>query len=353
MSISPYPFFPLIAMLVCTTAVAFDRPDGRPPLAIDQARSREPQPLKFLGYEGRLKTEPERIATVAALADVEAAVFLTQAYLVDGGEADRDKAIAFVNAWVRRYVPDGNPINEKELIPLILVYGALRAHWTDSDRKRTDHWLYDFADAQLRHRTTLNHRLRDNWNSKRVLILAAVAAATRNDYWWRTSRILLQEHISSSLYGDGSSFDFLRRDSLHYHISNVEPLVRCAILFQLYDGSDLYRWEGPHGASVARSVEFLLPYVRGEQERFDWRNSTSGFDHLRSESGDPEFRKDVPWRREEARALLSVAAWFDPGLGNELPEVQTRDVLEGWFARLARACVASANQPVLVRTLPK
>jgi hypothetical protein len=127
-----------------------------------------------------------------------------------------------------------------------------------------------------------------------------------------TSRAF-KEQVDKNLYPDGSSFDFHERDALHYHCYDLEPLLTLAAAAD-QSHIDLYSHVSPKGASIAKSVQFLVPYCDGTQTHAEWVHSKVSFDRKRADSGDAHFKAGALFEPRNGRRTLELAAYFDPSL---------------------------------------
>lgn len=97
---------------------------------------------------------------------------------------------------------------------------------------------------------------------------------------------------------------------MSYHKSSLEPLVNLAMEWESAEES-LYRYRGPKGGSVAQSVAFLLPFVRGDTTHAEWTNSKVDFDRERYEAGQEQYRPGRLWNPRDAVDLFELTSVFD------------------------------------------
>ena len=70
---------------------------------------------------------------------------------------------------------------------------------------------------------------------------------------------------------------------------DLEPLLALATAAR-QNGTDLYRYQAPSGASLAKSLAFLAPFCDGTQTHPEFVNSRVAFDRRRAESGDRTYQ---------------------------------------------------------------
>lgn len=88
--------------------------------------TRDPRPLAVITYEGRLNTDPERIAAVRHLQDADLTAAFFELWQATGDTDAAQRCRVFIQQWAAVYVPTGNDVNENKLMPLLVAYEALR-----------------------------------------------------------------------------------------------------------------------------------------------------------------------------------------------------------------------------------
>ena len=74
---------------------------------------------------------------------------------------------------------------------------------------------------------------------------------------------------------------------------------------------DLYSRENKTGGSVKKSVEFMLPYARGEKVYPQWTNSKVEFDRTRYLAGDDKYKPGTAWDPTSGLSTYLYAQFFD------------------------------------------
>lgn len=268
----------------------------------------EPRPLAALAYEGRLNTDPQRIACVARLQDLRGLALLLQAWAGSGESRHQLTIRRLALAWAGTYQPTGNPINENKLEPVLVALHVLLPEMPVAEAAPLRKWVRALADAEAA-RPTEPH----NWGSKRLKLLLLCAAIL--DAKELRTRVLRDARgwVDAGLYADGGSEDLRRRDALSYHVSGLEPMLQLAVgLRRLDPTDDLYGYQGRQGGSIARSLAFLDPYVRREKIYEQWRNTTARLDRERAAAGIPEYQPGYPYDPVRAASTLVWEAPFRP-----------------------------------------
>lgn len=258
----------------------------------------EPTPLAEMVYEGRLDTDPARVRTV-------------EAWAVTGNGRYASQARRVALAWVRTYRPTGNPINENKLEPVLVAYGLWRQEVEAAERARTDQWLRELAEKQWVTARARPATTRNNWQPKRLKLVARAGWILDDAAMRARAATEAKRYIEEGLRADGSSEDFHQRDSLGYHVGGLKPLLQLAAILAS-DGVDLYRFEVASGASVRRSVAFVVPYATGEKTHGEFLRSQIQLDRQRAEAGLDEYRPGRRFDPRQALPLFELASAFEP-----------------------------------------
>jgi hypothetical protein len=280
-------------------------------LAADAARNRPPQPLEVIHYEGLLDTDGRRIQTVASLTDMRHLDATLQAWLATGKPEYAQSALRYVTAWTAAYQPTGNPINEVKLEPVLFGYHLLKAQFAAPERERIEAWVDQLAAAEVESARRNPNSRNSNWHTKRLLVVAWAAVILKNADFRDWTLAEAREYIHRSLRSDGSSYDFEHRDSLGYHMGGVKPLLALASLLET-SGAGLYNYVSPSGASIRKSVEFVVPYATGERSHGEFLNSKVALDRKRAAAGLARYQPGTPFQPEASRELFAMASAFHP-----------------------------------------
>ena len=305
----------------------------------DAAMQEQPHPITIIQTEHKLAGDPAKLATQAALKDMRALFALGYAYEVTGFRGYSDKSRTFILAWARHNRPTGDPIDETNLEPLIVAYDLTRGLFPAGDRSEADGYLRRLIAAEWNARQVTN-----NWQSHRLKIVGLAAYALGDDALIAKALAGFKAQIEVNLNPDGSSTDFLQRDALHYHVYDLEPLLTFAIAAQKH-GLDLYDYTSARGASLRRSVLFLLPYCTGEKQHAEFVHSTVKFDRERAANGEKEYRRGHLFNPEEGLKALALAAYFDDAVGPAVISLlrQNRDPTLSWTLLLNAASRPAAG----------
>jgi hypothetical protein len=151
----------------------------------------------------------------------------------------------------------------------------------------------------------------NNWNSHRIKIIAMIVYTLHNDKYDEIIQQELARQIGINLYADGSGYDFTERDALHYHIYTLEPLITAATVIYRATGKDYFNYESEKGASIKKSVDFLVPFVTGEKTHDEFLNSRVGFDRARAKNNEKEYQPGSKFNPLSGIHVLEQAAYFN------------------------------------------
>jgi hypothetical protein len=273
--------------------------------AATSALNDEPDPVPVLVGEGKLDSNPQKIKSDAALKDMQKISSLAWVWLVSQDDKFADKGTDFILAWAKVNKPDGDPINETKMEPLIVAYDVLRAHFTAQNKSVVDGWLKNRATVlwnDPRHRT-------ENWQSHRLKIVGMIATVVGDDELWTTVEQGFKDQMNRSFLADGASTDFQLRDAMHYDLYSVLPMLALACVAH-QRRHDWYDYQAPSGASLKKAVGFIEPYALGQKKHIEFAHSKVKFDTERADAGEKEYSQHV-WKTCEAGPVFSEASCLD------------------------------------------
>ena len=267
--------------------------------------ARAPRAQAQLSTEGRLPGDPIQQRAHLARQDWYGMLALALAYQRTGEPRYGEGLERYLSAWTAVYVPEGNPINESAFDQVVLAYRFGRAALTPATDAATRSLFEKMTAALLDSRRVRAGTRQNNWQSHRVKIFTAIAFTTGNAEHIGVARVAFHKQLAVNIGGDGVVADFRERDALHYAVYSLEPLLTAA-LFAKAAGED---WYSVNGAPLARALDWLAPYARGEQRHEEFRNTRVPLDRQRAAAGVPGFSGD--WLPVEALATYRIAARVD------------------------------------------
>jgi hypothetical protein len=148
--------------------------------------------------------------------------------------------------------------------------------WPAADREAFHAWMNEFLDWLLTSKngraaaaTTNNH---GEWYDAQVCGLAAYLG--RDDVVRRITAEEGPKRIKDQIRPDGSLPEELARTrSLHYSLFAIEAWMQVAKVSRDVGGFDLYHYQTKDGRGLRKTLDFLVPYLLGEQK---WPHKTLG-----------------------------------------------------------------------------
>ncbi len=282
----------------------------------DEALQEDPNPIDTIRTEGLLQGDPRKTATWAAFGDFRKMYALALAYRVTGRRMYLDKTAVYLFDWASTNIPRGDPIDDTNLDPAIEAYDMIKQKLVWGENKRIRNWLKRTAQAELDAPYNQPGRASatNNWHSHRLKIVGEIAYAIGDVALEKYCVDELKAQIGRNLHADGSSDDFQTRDALHYHVYDLEPLLKLSIVLKRATGVDYYTYQSPTGSSIKKSVDWLLPYLDGRKTHAEFVNSTVEFDRRRAQNGEAAYKAGTLFDPKNGVATLLLAAWFDPGM---------------------------------------
>ncbi len=276
-----------------------------------QALQSEPNPLAGLTTAGRLRGDPLKAQTELSLRDMEKIQALAIAYRVDQDLRLAERAGEYLLRWATVHRPSGQPIDETGLEPALFGYRLVRAVLSAPTRESIDAWIHNLARAAMASRDMKKKTATNNWHSHRLKLVGLAGFALDEQSLIAYARQGLRVQIGENLLPSGESIDFRERDALAYHVYDLRPLVTLALAFA-QQGEDFYHWKSASGSSLAHSVAWLKPYLRGEKTHPEFVGSTVRFDKARSDHGERGHVAGTLYEPRDALPLLILAAAYDP-----------------------------------------
>jgi len=268
-------------------------------------------PLEVIHYEGLVNTDPKRIETVSQLKQAGEAGDLIRYWQATGDLAAAKTLADWILAWFTTYEPTGNDVNENKFFPLLTAYYYLRDQFPEEEREQVDAFVEEIGELHAKAVKQSDHLT--NRYTKHVRLAAICGMILDRPEWVDTAQEGVKRFVTASLFGDGTSRDLRRRDTLTYHSSALRPPMQLAML-QGPEAIEIYTWENEKGGSIKKSVDYVVPYATGEKTREEWKNSKIGLDRRRAEAGLEKYQPGQLYDPKDATDLMELASFFDPSL---------------------------------------
>ncbi|KVE26548.1 alginate lyase [Burkholderia singularis] len=280
--------------------------------SVDARVNEPPKAMPRVHTEGTLPHEGIYDQSADALKDMELMRDAALAWRVTNDARYLALVDRFLFAWVTTYQPSYNPIDETRFESLILAYDMTASVLPVKTRNAAAAFIAKLGsgyvqqiDAQKR---PLMHTWRNNWQSHRIKLIALAAFTLGDRKMMNAAQRLFVEHLGDNIEPDGTTYDFVERDALHYALYDLQPLVSAALAARRFNRNWL-RERAANGATLAAALDWLVPYARGEKTHEEFVHSPVPFDAKRREAGLPGYSGQ--WEPKSAAELFHLAARLD------------------------------------------
>jgi len=100
---------------------------------------------------------------------------------------------------------------------------------------------------------------------------------------------------------------------MHYHIYDLEPMLELAIMIDRAKGENFYTYQSGAGSSIQKSVDWLIPYMKGEKQHEEYVHTTVKFDRDRAKNNEPGFAPGTLFEPKLALPVLRLSVYFYRG----------------------------------------
>jgi len=288
----------------------------------DEALNEAPNPIDTIHSEGRLAGDPKKIATSASLKDMRKMYALALIYRTGNDKKYLNKTVEYLDAWSKFNVPNGDPIDDTNLDQAVEAYDLIKGDLNAADNKLIIGWLLQTAQMEINKFKPGRETAYNNWHSHRLKEIGEIGFALNSEKYQRYAIEGIKKQISKNLLPDGSSIDFKLRDALHYHVYDLEPLLKLAIILKRATGFDYYNYVSEEQTSIKKSVEWLLPYLNGEKTHGEFVNSTVSFDKKRANNGEKDYMAGTLFNPKNGIGALELSEYFYPDAINLIDKLR-------------------------------
>jgi hypothetical protein len=282
----------------------------------DAALNEAPNPIDTIHTEGRLEGDPKKTATSASLKDMRKIYALAIIYRTGSDKKYLNKTVEYLDAWSKFNMPNGDPIDDTNLDQVVEAYDLIKGDLNAADNKLITGWLVQTAQMEINEFKPGRETAYNNWHSHRLKEIGEIGFAVNSEKYQQYAIEGIKKQISKNLLPDGSSIDFKLRDALHYHVYDLEPLLKLAIILKRATGVDYYSYVSKEQTSIKKSVEWLLPYLIGEKTHAEFVNSTVNFDKKRANNGEKGYIAGTLFNPKNGVGVLELTEYFYPDVIN-------------------------------------
>lgn len=282
-------------------------------MAADAARllPGSPRAIPRIHVEGTLPHQGIWDVSVEAKKDLHLMRDLALLWRANGDKATLAQLAALLDAWADVYQPAYNPIDETDFDMLVDAYAVTQAALPPATRAKVAAMLHGWSAGYLREMANPHGWSGiwvNNWQSHRIKLATLMAVALKDEDLYTAARAEFKKQLGRNLRADGGTIDFEERDALHYTVYDLEPLVRAAMAARLR-GEDWLHLSGDNGATLAKALDWLLPYAGGDKVHEEYVHTKVKFDLQRRDAGLPGYAG--PWDPKNSTGLYWLAATLD------------------------------------------
>ncbi|MBL1276314.1 MAG: alginate lyase family protein [Ectothiorhodospiraceae bacterium] len=171
------------------------------------------------------------IASRKAFRDADRSTLSAIAYKITGEMKYFYYAQTFLLEWSIKNIPTGHPINETRLESLIWTYSIICPDLENADRLALITYFNKLKTAKV-HWQFGNITESNNHKTHHIKMLVLLNLVLGNKVDLLKTKQIAQEHIMLNLSKSGESIDYIQRDSLFYHVYNLEAWLEIELLTQ-------------------------------------------------------------------------------------------------------------------------
>ncbi|QEC75194.1 alginate lyase family protein [Mucilaginibacter ginsenosidivorax] len=281
--------------------------------AAKQALSQSPNPIKEILSQGLLEGDPKKTASLKAVEDAYKAYALAIVYKYNSNNNYLNKATEYLLAWAKTNMATGDPINETKLEDMVTAYDLVRNNIQLTNRVIIDKWMQSIADAEVNSDSAKPGKgtAINNWNSHRIKMITLITYTLHNHQYDSLITNELEKQLAVNLNPDGTTHDLLERDAFHYHIYDLEPLLTTCIAIYRATGKNYFTFKTANGASIKKSVDYMIPYMTGEKTHPEFANSKVSFDQKRAKNNEKGYIPGTLFNPQNGLQVFALASFFD------------------------------------------
>jgi hypothetical protein len=231
------------------------------------------------------------------------------------------------------------------LEPIFLAYEIGRAFYSPDEKAQVEAWIRQIAQKEIdtngwRDRKDSARHL-DNWDAKQFKIVGVAGWVLSEPKFINYAQQGFKNYIALGLFPDGTSDDLKKRDALSYHVSGLKPLLVMALWAENHapgEGAALVNYVAPSGASLRKSIEYVVPFAEGTKVHEEWKNTTVELDRQRAAAGIAYYKPGKHYDPLASLELFELASIFDPKFASVAAQLRRKKGEEtNWLSLVASA----------------
>jgi hypothetical protein len=275
----------------------FDSVRARLDASIAHARKEmgtRPNALSDIKSEGVARGKRD---TGKIVAEFDKILDFALASVLTGEKGFLDQADTFLTAWATTYESDGNPIDEYHFVTYVMAYELVRGQLPAASREKVGGLLLAIFDAEKEFVTRgKGFEIHGNWVSHHATLCAAIAFLRKDPEQIAYVEGVYKGQLSNNIldagrFGDfvkrwpkrtkeidnapnieverGTTFDFVHRDALSYHLESISALLVTAMIAK-NNGLPWLEAKGDQGQTLWWGYDFVIPYATGEKKHYEF-----------------------------------------------------------------------------------
>ena len=230
--------------------------------------------------------------------------------------------LTFIISFTNTYKLEGHPIVEYHILTRLyepIIYNSISTFNID-DQLKIRAFAKEFCEkligtfnnpALLVNPISLSRYAEDvqynNFQSIRIHCVTSLGKFLNIKSFIEWGRLSLMTQLERNIYASGESYDLVHRDSVGYHVYNMKPLLKTIQILNClpdYAKIDFYNMQTEEGASIKKSIRYIIPYVTKQKINYMLLGSKLASDTKSSNYG-------KIWPIDDAKQLFKDASLYD------------------------------------------
>ena len=153
--------------------------------------------------------------------------------------------------------------------------------WTQADKEGLQQWCRDYIVFMETEQICDIQRNEPSNHGSNYDFLAAFFALYADDPNFARQKILsyMQNRMPGQIDANGANpLEMLRPNNLLYNTYNLQIMAKLAMLGDNFNDIDMWHYQMPDGRGMQLALEFMIPYITGQQQWPYWFRGTFGPD---------------------------------------------------------------------------
>lgn len=249
----------------------------------------KPDGLPYLDHDGAVNPEIAKIPDKKNMNDmINNVKILSRAYYFTNNSEYVSKSIELLRVWFINKdtrmntnfnygelnrgiekINSGGLMGGKNLTDILDSIGLISSspEWNNIYQSKINSWFNNYLDWLLKSESGQKEskKLNNHKTFYSVQVASIAVFLNRTDVAKKIFKDTMKVQLPLSLEEDGRQPQELRRTkALHYSLLNLAGLIKLANVGK-HIGIDLWNYTTPRGATLEKSIDFLIPYIEKKQ----------------------------------------------------------------------------------------